>query len=113
MKKIITIIAILAIAAPFAGAADTVERQVTVPNGENNAMNLRIDRETTALLKRLEQDKKDLQAEFEKADANRSMTIEGASPLAQERFQMVQDSICMDIRSKLVDVQLQIDEIRK
>lgn len=112
MKKIMTLITALVVTMPFAAAIDTSPIDSAEPQQQNNTLNLRIDIEKTARLKELIQQMENLQNEYEKVAAGRNAIIEGASPLALERFYMQQDSVCMDIRSKIVDVQMQIDEIK-
>lgn len=77
-----------------------------------NSMNLRIDREATARLRELSQKQEELLNEYEVAAASRDSKIEGATSQTLEMFYTKQDSICMDIRSKIIDIQMQIDEIR-
>lgn len=45
------------------------------------------------------------------ADSRRGITLDGATPAEQEAYNMEQDSVCLDLRSQLVDINLEIDEL--
>lgn len=53
-----------------------------------------------------------LQKEMQKQDKKRNATYNGASAEAIEELNNRQDSICLDLRSKLVSVQLEIAEVK-
>ena len=45
--------------------------------------------------------------------AERNAVYNGVSPETQERMNDRQDSLCLDLRSQLVDVQLEIKEVKR
>ena len=46
-------------------------------------------------------------------DSKRNAVYNGVSPETQERMNDRQDSLCLDLRSQLVDVQLEIKEVKR
>ena len=87
-------------------------RGVSNPNGKtNNGMNvdngmsgLKNNHKELAMILAL---KKKIELE----DRKRNQTIDGVSGISMEKINVRQDSICLDLRSQLVDVQLQIKEL--
>lgn len=52
-----------------------------------------------------------LQKRIEAEDKKRNQTIEGVSEISMNEMNERQDSICLDLRSQLVGVQLQVKEL--
>lgn len=79
-----------------------------------NLTSARADSTITILkMKALTTQQKRLTAEIEAADAKRNQKQEGVTPEAMERINDRQDSICLDLRSQLTTVELQIAELKK
>lgn len=64
-----------------------------------------------ALLKTLKLRRADLKKEIEEADRKRKRAIDGVSAESLERMNLAQDSICLELRSELVRVDLEIREL--
>ncbi|MCD8291357.1 MAG: hypothetical protein LUC91_07635 [Prevotella sp.] len=62
-------------------------------------------------LNTLNQRKTSLEDSIKTEDKKRGRTIEGVTPESNERMNATQDSICLALRSKLVDVELEIAEL--
>lgn len=62
-------------------------------------------------IKELQQTVLALKKKIELEDRKRNQTIDGVSGISMEKINVRQDSICLDLRSQLVDVQLQIKEL--
>ncbi|MBR1378066.1 MAG: hypothetical protein IJ557_02930 [Bacteroidaceae bacterium] len=52
-----------------------------------------------------------LEQQIRQEDERRGATVPGATPTEQEAANMAQDSICLALRSELVDVNLAIEEL--
>lgn len=78
-----------------------------------SAQNLtRTDSTLIALrLNELKTRKADIQKQIETEDRKRNQTIEGVSAETMEQMNLAQDSICLELRSQLVEVELEIAEI--
>lgn len=61
-------------------------------------------------IKELKQTELALKKSIETEDKKRNQTIEGVSEVSMNEMNERQDSICLDLRSQLVDIQLQIKE---
>lgn len=67
---------------------------------------------TTAIrLNTLNKQRQDLQDSIKVADAARNASIDGVSPERMEQINDQQDSLCLALRSRLVSVKLEIEEI--
>ena len=67
---------------------------------------------TTAIrLNTLNKQRQDLQDSIKVADAARNASIDGVSPERMEQINDQQDSLCLALRSQLVSVELEIEEI--
>ena len=67
---------------------------------------------TTAIrLNTLNKQRQDLQDSIQVADAARNASIDGVSPERMEQINDQQDSLCLALRSRLVSVELEIEEI--
>lgn len=84
--------------------------QDVVPSS-GNYLNMRINQEATARLQGLYKRQQELNSQIESAKSTLGTKVEGATARALEQFNNRQDSICLDLKSQLIDVGLQIDEI--
>ena len=99
MKKFVVAILMASI---YGTATNSVSAQETVS---------RNDSITNAIkLKSLQAQREKLVKEIEVEDRKRNMQINGVSPERQEELNNQQDSICLSLRSQLVDVMLEIKE---
>lgn len=62
-------------------------------------------------MNKLQAKRETLKREIKEQDAKRNRQIEGVSPETMERINDKQDSLCLALRSELVDVNLEIMEI--
>lgn len=62
-------------------------------------------------IKELKQTEATLKKRIETEDKKRNRNIEGVSETSMDEINQRQDSVCLDLRSQLVDVQLQIKEL--
>lgn len=62
-------------------------------------------------IKELKQTEITLKKRIEIEDKKRNQTIEGVSEISMNDINRRQDSICLNLRSQLVDVQLQVKEL--
>ena len=62
-------------------------------------------------IKELKQAEATLKKRIETEDKKRNRNIEGVSETSMDEMNQRQDSVCLDLRSKLVDVQLQVKEL--
>ena len=62
-------------------------------------------------IKELKQIEATLKKHIETEDKKRNRNIEGVSETSMEEINQRQDSICLELRSQLVDVQLQVKEL--
>ena len=62
-------------------------------------------------IKELKQTEATLKKRIETEDKKRNRNIEGVSEISMNEMNQRQDSICLDLRSQLVDVQLQVKEL--
>lgn len=79
--------------------------QNTLPDLENDSVR------TAIRLKGLEIQRDKLQAEIKEQDAKRNKQLTDVSAATTEEMNNRQDSICLALRSQLVDINLQIKEI--
>lgn len=110
MKRIIITLAISLVVFSVVKASNRSESQDTITS-TGSFLNMRINQEATAHLRDLLQQQKDLNAQLDAAKNNLGANVEGASAHALEQYNIHQDSICLDLRSQIVDVELQISEI--
>ena len=68
---------------------------------------------TTVRLKALSAQEKSLQKKIQEQDKKRNATYNDVSTETMERLNDRQDSICLDLRSQLVTIQLEMAEIKK
>lgn len=103
MKKIILSLAVVAMSLSM---AQEVSAQTTPqPTAKNDSI-------ATALrLNTLQSKEESLQKEIKVQDAKRNKQISGVSPETLEEMNNKQDSLCLALRSKLVDVILEIKEL--
>lgn len=66
---------------------------------------------TAVRLKALQTKKSEIEKQIQTEDAKRNKVVEGASAEALEAANIRQDSICLSLRSQLVDVELEIAEV--
>lgn len=70
------------------------------------------DSTLTALrLNELKNRQADIQRKIEIEDRKRNQSIEGVSLESMEKMNLVQDSICLELRSQLVEIELEIAEL--
>ena len=62
-------------------------------------------------IKELKQTEATLKKRIETEDKKRNRNIEGVSETSMDEMNLRQDSVCLDLRSQLVDVQLQVKEL--
>lgn len=62
-------------------------------------------------IKELEQTEATLKKRIETEDKKRNRNIKGVSETSMDEINQRQDSVCLDLRSRLVDIQLQIKEL--
>lgn len=60
----------------------------------------------------LNERKADIQKKIQVEDSKRNQSIEGVSYETQEKLNFTQDSICMELRSQLTDIELEIGELK-
>lgn len=65
----------------------------------------------TVKVKLLTEKKINLKKQIAMEDVKRNKTIEGVTPEVQEALNDKQDSICLDLRSRLVAVELELKEL--
>lgn len=66
---------------------------------------------TIIKLRTLNQKKDALNKQIAAEDKKRNQTIDGVSPASMEQINLAQDSICLELRSELVSVELEIKEL--
>ena len=62
-------------------------------------------------IKELKQAEATLKKRIETEDNKRNRNIEGVSETSMDEMNLRQDSVCLDLRSQLVDVRLQVKEL--
>lgn len=67
---------------------------------------------TAAQISSLEQQRTQLQTRIKQEDAKRGTKTDGVTPQTQEALNDRQDSLCLSLRSQLVDVELQLSELQ-
>lgn len=67
---------------------------------------------TAAQIRSLEQQRTQLQTRIKQEDAKRGTKTDGVTPQTQEALNDRQDSLCLSLRSQLVDVELQLSELQ-
>ena len=75
--------------------------------------NLRFDQEATQRLRRLLAQRDELQQKLKEEQERHDVDAEYATPDKHEQFLIRQDSLCLDLKSRILDTALQINEIRK
>lgn len=100
MKKIILL---LAVALTSTWLAQMVSARTVANNGADTA--------TSIKLNSLQNRKESLQKEIKIQDAKRNREIAGVSAATLERMNDKQDSLCLELRSELADVILEIKEL--
>lgn len=105
MKKINNILAAIAISAAAI--------LVCMPSGETMAQDTTSNDSTiTAIkLKSLNSRRENINKQIEIEDAKRGKTYEGVSAETNEKLNIAQDSICLELRSELVSIELEIAEL--
>ena len=80
-----------------------------------NTKNVRSNNDTiqAVRLKALSAQEKSLQKKIQEQDKKRNATYNDVSTETMERLNDRQDSICLDLRSQLVTIQLEMAEIKK
>lgn len=124
MRRVYVLLIISLVANGIVKASSYGEQLVSYGNSENvviasqdsivpsgGFLNMRIDYEATTHLRDLLQQQKELNTELDSAKNIFGVIEEGTSAHTMERFNIRQDSICLDLRSRIVDVELQISEI--
>ena len=110
MKRYITTAVVLAVCAMSSIHADDKKKLVLTSGEHVIAIDSVAHFNNMKLLETKEQNlKKKLNEEMQKRNA----TYSGVSAEALEEMNDRQDSICLDLKSQIVDVQLQIRDIRK
>ena len=110
MKRYITTAVVLAVCAMSSIHADDKKKLVLTSSEHVIAIDSVAHFNNLKLLETKEQNlKKKLNEEMQKRNA----TYSGVSAEALEEMNDRQDSICLDLKSQIVDVQLQIRDIRK
>ena len=110
MKRYITTAVVLAVCAMSCIHADDKKKLVLTSGEHVIAIDSVAHFNNLKLLETKEQNlKKKLNEEMQKRNA----TYSGVSAEALEEMNDRQDSICLDLKSQIVDVQLQIRDIRK
>lgn len=110
MKRYITTAVVLAVCAMSSIHADDKKKLVLTSGEHVIAIDSVAHFNNLKLLETKEQNlKKKLNEEMQKRNA----TYSGVSAEALEEMNDRQDSICLDLKSQIVDVQLQIRDIRK
>ena len=92
--------------------ASPAVQDTAVANNLHGLNSFRINTESTQLLQRLQSEKKGLQKRLEEELEKRNTYVQGATPETLEEYNDRQDSICLSLKSQLVDIDLQIAEIR-
>lgn len=96
--KIFTVLMLLAVATPLYA-------QNTVNETSN-------DSTVTAIkVKELNERKADLKKQIAEQDKKRDMRIHGVAPETMEKLNERQDSVCLELRSQLVAVELELNEL--
>lgn len=62
-------------------------------------------------IKELKQTEISLKKRIETEDKKRNQNIDGVSEISMNEINERQDSVCLDLRSQLVDIQLQVKEL--
>lgn len=87
------------------GTAQSTPKKTTVEQNDSVA--------NVARLKTLQTKRDSLSTLIKQEDAKRNRQLNGVSEEVQEQMNDRQDSLCLDLRSQLVDVQLEIWERTK
>lgn len=101
MKKCVLL---LFVASMYSAMANQVCAQEAATHKNNSVAE-------TVKLKSLQAKKDSLQQEIKVEDAKRNAQINGVTPERLEELNNRQDSICLDLRSQLVEVTLEIKEM--
>ncbi len=68
---------------------------------------------TSVSLEDLKKQKEDLTEALKREEAKRGQKLEGVFPESMEKVNRNQDSICLELKSQLIDVELEIAENRQ
>lgn len=98
--------------APAAMADKDTEKMDTLVT-INRSINLPLNMELTARLRDLIGKRKDLSSQLETEMSRRDMNAQGISEETKERLIDQRDSTCLSIQSQIVDIDLQIKEIKR
>lgn len=90
---------------------NNIQEQQDTVSVKDSRIHIRINQEATVRLRALQQKEQELNTRLETARAYLGPSVEGASARTLEQYNICQDSICLDLRSQITDVQLQITEI--
>ena len=123
MKTFVGYIALAAVAAsmlpsfhradaPAVAMEQETEKMDTVVT-MNRPINLSLNTELTARLRDLMGKRKDLSSQLETEMSRRDMNAQGISEETRERLIDQRDSTCLSIQSQIVDIDLQIKEIKR
>ena len=96
-----------------AAAAFIMAAMLVFPSGKMTAQKVSVsDSTVTAMrVKNLESRRAELKAKIKEEDAKRGRVLEGLTPEANERLNTAQDSVCLELRSQLVSVELELGEM--
>lgn len=90
---------------------NNIQEQQDTVSVKDSRIHIRINQEATVRLRALQQKEQVLNTRLGTARAYLGTSVEGASARTLEQYNIRQDSICLDLRSQITDVQLQITEI--
>ena len=95
--------------------AGLIVAALCVPSGHMVAENKLISDSTVMVikLKTLNTRKAEIEKLIKTEDGKRDRTVAGVTAETSERINIAQDSICLELRSELVSVNLEIGEIEK
>lgn len=93
----LAVLAVLTVSNPRMAGAQEITRKDSIVNAIR--------------LQTLKQHQMDLKKKIETEDKKRNRAMEGVSAESLEQMNLVQDSICLELRSELVSVELQMKEL--
>lgn len=103
MKKILSLLAVVAMSLSM--AQEISAQTIAQTSAKNDTI------ATTLRLKTLHDKKESLQKEIQIQDSRRNKQIPGVAAETLEEMNDKQDSLCLELRSQLVDVTLEIKEL--